>query len=30
MLPPPAANFRGIVGAEPYPVTVKAAEILKA
>lgn len=29
MLPPPAANFRGIVGAEPYPVTVKAAEILK-
>mgnify|MGYP002769379815 CR=1 FL=1 len=29
LLPPPAANFRGIVGAEPYPVTVKAAEILK-
>ena len=30
LLPPPAANFRGIVGAEPYPVTVKAAEISKA
>ena len=29
MLPPPTANFKGIVGKEPYPVTVKAAEILK-
>lgn len=29
MLPPPAANFRGIVGTEPYPVTVKAAEVLR-
>lgn len=29
LLPPPASNFRGIVGAEPYPVTVKAAEVLK-
>ena len=29
LLPPPAANFKGIVGAEPYPVTVKAAEILR-
>ena len=28
-LPPPASNFAGIVGAEPYPVTVKAAEILR-
>lgn len=29
MLPPPAENFKGIVGAEPYPVTVKAAEVLR-
>lgn len=29
LLPPPAANFAGIVGAEPYPVTTKAAEILR-
>ena len=28
-LPPPSANFSGIVGREPYPVTKKAAEILK-
>lgn len=28
-LPPPIASFEGIVGAEPYPVTVKAAEVLK-
>lgn len=28
-LPPPVANFRGIVGTEPYPVTKKAAQILK-
>lgn len=28
-LPPPIANFEGIVGAEPYPVTTKAAEVLK-
>ncbi len=28
-LPPPAANFRGIVGKEPYPVTRKAAQILR-
>ncbi len=28
-LPPPVSNFRGIVGAEPYPVTKKAAQILK-
>lgn len=28
-LPPPAANFRGIVGREPYPVTKKAKEILR-
>lgn len=28
-LPPPVANFRGIVGAEPYPVTKKAAQLLK-
>ena len=26
---PPAANFKGIVGREPYPVTRKSAEILK-
>lgn len=28
-LPPPARNFQGIVGAEPYPVAAKAAELLK-
>lgn len=28
-LPPPTANFSGIVGREPYPVTKKAAEVLK-
>lgn len=28
-LPPPASNFTGIVGAEPYPVTKKAAQVLK-
>ena len=28
-LPPPIANFQGIVGAEPYPVTKKAAQVLK-
>lgn len=28
-LPPPAANFKGIVGREPYPVTKKSAEVLK-
>ena len=28
-LPPPVSNFRGIVGAEPYPVTRKAAQVLK-
>lgn len=28
-LPPPASNFTGIVGREPYPVTKKAAEVLK-
>ncbi len=28
-LPPPVANFQGIVGAEPYPVTKKAAQLLK-
>ena len=28
-LPPPVSNFRGIVGAEPYPVTKKAAQVLK-
>lgn len=29
LLPPPASNFAGIVGAEPYPVTRKAAQILQ-
>jgi len=29
MLPPPRSSFEGIVGKEPYPVTKKAAEILK-
>ena len=28
-LPPPVTNFAGIVGAEPYPVTKKAQELLK-
>ncbi len=28
-LPPPTANFRGIVGKEPYPVTRKSAEVLR-
>ena len=28
-LPPPVSNFTGIVGAEPYPVTKKAAQVLK-
>ena len=28
-LPPPAANFQGIVGKEPYPVTRKSAEVLR-
>ncbi len=28
-LPPPSASFTGIVGREPYPVTKKAAEVLK-
>lgn len=28
-LPPPVSNFQGIVGAEPYPVTKKAAQLLK-
>ncbi len=29
MLPPPTANFKGIVGKEPYPVTKKAGYILR-
>ena len=29
MLPPPKSSFEGIVGREPYPVTKKAAEILR-
>ena len=29
MLPPPASSFTGIVGAEPYPVVTKAAEVLR-
>ncbi|MBQ1281865.1 MAG: segregation/condensation protein A [Oscillospiraceae bacterium] len=29
LLPPPVSNFAGIVGTEPYPVTKKAAEILR-
>lgn len=28
-LPPPTANFKGIVGKEPYPVTRKAGEVLR-
>lgn len=28
-LPPPVSNFQGIVGAEPYPVTKKASQLLK-
>ena len=30
MLPPPTVNFQGIVGKEPYPVTRKATEVLRA
>ena len=29
ILPPPTVNFRGIVGKEPYPVTKKAAQLLR-
>ena len=29
MLPPPTVNFKGIVGKEPYPVTKKAAEVIR-
>ena len=29
-LPPPTVNFKGIVGKEPYPVTKKAAQIVRA
>lgn len=29
-LPPPTVNFKGIVGKEPYPVTRKAGEVLRA
>ena len=29
MLPPPTVNFRGIVGKEPYPVTKKAAQVVR-
>lgn len=29
LLPPPASSFAGIVGAEPYPVTRKSAEVLR-
>ena len=28
-MPPPTSNFSGIVGREPYPVTKKAAEVLR-
>jgi segregation and condensation protein A len=28
-LPPPTANFKGIVGKEPYPVTKKAGELVR-
>ena len=28
-LPPPTVNFKGIVGKEPYPVTKKAAELIR-
>ena len=28
-LPPPTANFKGIVGKEPYPVSKKAGEVLR-
>ena len=28
-LPPPTANFKGIVGKEPYPVTRKSSEVLR-
>ena len=29
VLPPPTANFKGIVGKEPYPVSKKAGEVLR-
>ncbi len=29
VLPPPMASFQGIVGAEPYPVVTKAAQVLR-
>ena len=29
MLPPPTVNFKGIVGKEPYPVTKKAAQVVR-
>lgn len=29
VLPPPTANFRGIVGKEPYPVTKKAGQVMR-
>ncbi len=29
MLPPPTVNFKGIVGREPYPVTKKAAQLIR-
>ena len=29
MLPPPTVNFKGIVGKEPYPVTKKAAQLVR-
>ncbi len=29
VLPPPTVNFKGIVGKEPYPVTKKAAQVLR-
>ena len=28
-LPPPTVNFKGIVGKEPYPVSIKAGEVLR-
>jgi segregation and condensation protein A len=28
-LPPPTVNFKGIVGKEPYPVTKKAADLVR-
>ena len=30
LLPPPTVNFKGIVGREPYPVTKKAAQLVRA